>query len=93
MTTVIPNIAIPTPDWLTQRGGELRGSAANPALSVYFAGQLQYVLLAVPAKGNKHACRISETINGRRMDSSTVYDTPRAALEGGLAELRTKLGW
>ena len=92
MTTMIPTIAIPTPDWLAQREGELRGSAMNPAVSVYFAGQLQYVLLAVPAKG-KYTCRISETINGRRMDSPTVYDTARAALEGGLNELRTKLGW
>lgn len=93
MTNVIPTIAIPTPDWLAQRDGDLRGSAMNPAVSVYFAGQLQYVLLAVPAKGDKHACRISETINGRRMDSPTLYDSPRAALEGGLNELRTKLGW
>jgi hypothetical protein len=92
MTTMTALLPLPTPDWLAQRGGELRPSRMNPAVSVYFAGQLQYVLQAVPAKG-KYACRISETINGRRLDPSTLYDTPQAALEGGLAELRTKLGW
>jgi hypothetical protein len=46
----------------------------------------------VPAKG-KHACRISETINGRRIESGSVYDTALAALNGGLKDLRDHLGW
>ncbi|MFQ3650095.1 MAG: hypothetical protein SNJ75_07170 [Gemmataceae bacterium] len=92
MTTMTTKTNLPTPDWLAQRGGGLRPSTMNPAVSVYFAGQLQYVLLAVPAKG-KYACRISETINGRRLDAPELYETPLAALEGGLAHLREKLGW
>jgi hypothetical protein len=83
---------IPTPDWLALRGGEVKFGKDGRSASVYFAGQLQYVLVAVPARG-KHACRISETVNGRRLDSGTVYDTIDAALQGGLNELRTKLGW
>jgi len=81
-----------TPDWLSLRGGELKPGLDGRSASVYFAGQLQYVLLTVPAKG-KHACRISETINGRRVESGAVYDTTTDALQGGLNDLRAKLGW
>ncbi len=83
---------ITTPDWLTLRGGELKPSTDGRSVSVYFAGQLQYALVAVPAKG-KYACRISETINGRRIESPTVYETTTDALQGGLNDLRGKLGW
>jgi hypothetical protein len=85
-------MAVTAPDWLTLRGGELRPSANNPSCSVYFAGQLQYVLVPVPAKG-KYACRITETINGRRLDGNGLYATADEAVRGGLEELRGKLGW
>ncbi|NBO92492.1 MAG: hypothetical protein EBV06_09325 [Planctomycetia bacterium] len=85
-------MALTTPDWLSLRGGELKPGPDGCSASVYFAGQLQYVLLGVPAKG-KHACRISETINGRRIESGSVYDTALAALNGGLKDLRDHLGW
>lgn len=81
-----------TPDWLKQREGEWRVSQDNTSGSVYFAGQLQYVLMPLPAKG-KFTCRISETINGRRLDGETVYPTSIDALRGGLEELRARLGW
>jgi hypothetical protein len=81
-----------TPPWLAQRGGELRLGKDGRSASVYFAGQLQYVLLPVPAKG-QHACRITETINGRRLESGKTYPTAEQALQGGLDDLREKLGW
>ena len=81
-----------TPDWLKQREGEWQPSKDGLSGSVYFAGQLQYVLMPMPAKG-KFACRISETINGRRLDGEAIYPTSADALRGGLEELRGKLGW
>lgn len=81
-----------TPHWLTQRSGELRLATDGHSASVYFAGQLQYVLLPIPAKG-QHACRVTETINGRRLESQKTYATSEQALQGGLDDLREKLGW
>jgi hypothetical protein len=48
---------VSTPAWLTQHGGELRPSKDNHSASVYFAGQLQYVLVPVPAKGKSDVSR------------------------------------
>lgn len=81
-----------TPDWLALRGGELKLGKDGRSTSIYFAGQLQYVLQAFPAQG-KYACRISETVNGRRLESNTVYESTLDALHGGLNDLRSKLGW
>ena len=81
-----------TPDWLKQRDGELQVSKDGRSGSVFFAGQLQYVVMPLPTKG-KFACRISETINGRRLDGDAIYPTNEEALRGGLEELRAKLGW
>jgi hypothetical protein len=85
-------MTISPPGWLTARGGELRLSKDERSASVHFAGQLQYVLTPVPARG-KHGCRISEADSGKRLDSSGVWDTPQAALQGGLEDLRARLGW
>jgi hypothetical protein len=81
-----------TPDWLQQRGGELRFGKDGRSASVYFAGALQYVLVPVPAKG-AYACRVSETINGKRIDTGKTYKTLEEAFQGGLADLRAYLGW
>jgi hypothetical protein len=80
------------PSWLTQRGGELHCGNDGRSCSVHFAGQLQYVLVPIPAKG-QHACRITETINGRRLESGKTYPTVEQAFQGGLEDLRAKLGW
>jgi hypothetical protein len=86
------NRMLPTPDWLTLHGGELRLAKDHLTASVYFSGRLQYVVAPVPAKG-KHTCRVTETVNGTRMDGGVVYDSREAAFQGGLEELRAKLGW
>jgi hypothetical protein len=85
-------MALTTPDWLARHGGEARPSKDPRSTSVYFDAQLQYVLVAVPARG-KFACRITQTINGQRLDSGTVHPTAEAALVGGLEDLRVALGW
>jgi hypothetical protein len=85
-------MAVTTPDWLAQHGGELRLSKDLRSASVYFDGQLQYVLVATPARG-KFACRVTQTINGRRLDAGGVHATVDEALRGGLDDLRTALGW
>lgn len=85
-------MAVSAPDWLSQRGGELRVARDGRSCSVYFAGQLQYVLIPVPTKG-QHSCRITETINGRRLDSPRTFATVDQAMQGGLEDLRAALGW
>jgi hypothetical protein len=81
-----------TPDWLAQRDGSIRPSADGHSWLVYLGKEPQYLLLAVPAEG-KVACRISQTVNGRRLDGPTTYKDEPSALAGGLEELRQKLGW
>jgi hypothetical protein len=85
-------MSLTAPDWLTRHGGELRQSKDSRSWSVYFAGALQYVLLPVPAKG-AFTCRVTQTINGKRLDGGKTYPTPEEAARGGLEELRAALGW
>jgi hypothetical protein len=81
-----------TPDWVKQHGGDLRASKDGHSWLLYFDGEPQYLLMPVPADG-KVACRISQTINGKRLDGIAVYPTVEDAVRGGLEELRQKLGW
>ncbi len=85
-------MAVNVPDWLTQRGGTLVASKDGQSWSVYFDGRLQYVLLPTPSKGT-YSCRITQTINGQRLDNPTTYPTVEAAGTGGLEQLRAALGW
>ena len=85
-------MAVQTPDWLKQRGGELHGGADGHSWMVYFAGQPQYLLVPLPVKG-KYGCRVAQTINGRRLEGSGTYATADEALGGGLDDLRKALGW
>jgi hypothetical protein len=85
-------MAITSPEWLTQHGAELRPSKDGNSSTVYFAGEPQYLLLPVPA-GGKYACRVSQTINGRRIDKTSTYATLDDAIRGGLEDVRKELGW
>jgi hypothetical protein len=85
-------ITLTTPDWLVQRGGEVRPGLTEHTWVVLFNGQPQYRLNALPAEG-KFTCAIVEAVSGRRLDAGREYPTPTAALCGGLEELRAKLGW
>jgi hypothetical protein len=85
-------LRVEAPDWLTKRGGELRGSKDGHSCTVYFAGQPQYLLEPVPAAG-RFACRVTQTINGRRLEGKETFKTREEALQGGLEDLRNALGW
>jgi hypothetical protein len=85
-------MAVTTPDWLSRHGGELHLGAGGHSASVYFSGQLQYVLVPTPARGG-FSCRVTETINGRRLDGGETWPTAEDAIRGGLEDLRKALGW
>jgi hypothetical protein len=86
-------MAVTTPDWLAQRGGEVQASRDGKSWLVYFDGEPQYLLMAVPVKG-QFGCRISQTINGRRLDrDGATYPSAEDAARGGLETLRQVLGW
>ena len=48
--------------------------------------------MPIPA-GGKHACRVSQTVNGRRLDVGATFPTTEDAVRGGLEDLRKTLGW
>jgi hypothetical protein len=85
-------MAVTAPDWLTRHGGELRPSADGHSWMVYFAGELQYVIAPAPADG-KYSCKVTQTINGKRLDSGATHPTLEDAARGGLEDLRKALGW
>jgi hypothetical protein len=85
-------MAVTTPDWLTTHGGELRPSKDGGSFTVYLGGEPQYLLLPIPA-GGKHACRVSQTINGKRLDAGSTFSSADDAVRGGLEDLRKALGW
>ena len=84
-------MAVTTPDWLAKHGGELRTQVLDSAM-VLFAGEPQYRLKPFPVEG-KFGCRVTQTINGKRLDGKDVYPTADDALRGGLETLRQALGW
>lgn len=85
-------MTVTTPDWLTQRGVHLQESEDGRSWLVYLNKEPQYLLMAVPVKG-QIGCRITQTINGSRLDAGATYASVEAALQGGLEELRQALGW
>jgi hypothetical protein len=85
-------ITATTPDWLSQRGVELKEGGDGRSWLLYLGAEPQYYLLATPA-GGKFSCRITQTVNGKRLDGSATYGSIREALAGGLASLRDQLGW
>lgn len=85
-------MAVTTPEWLTLHGCELRASRDEPAWTVFVNGEPQYILIPVPAEG-KWACRVTETINGKRYDKGGIANGLEEAARLGLEDLRTALGW
>lgn len=81
-----------TPEWLAKRGGELRPGPVDQAWFVVFDGEPQYALTPTPAAG-KHSCRVTQTINGKRLDGGSTHATEAEAIRSGLEELRKALGW
>ena len=85
-------MTVTVPEWLKARGAELRGSKDGHTWTVYFAGLPQYLLEPLPAAGT-FTCRVTQTINGKRLEGKGIYATREEALRGGLEDLRNALGW
>ena len=81
-----------TPDWLRQRGGELKLGSDKSTWYVVVDGKPLYDLVTMPAAG-KHSCGIRQTNNGQPVESKGVYASADDALRGGLDDLKAYLGW
>ena len=83
---------VSVPEWLAKRGGSLTPGVQPHTLYVLISGAPQYKVEARPAAG-KYIPAVQQSVNGRRLDDGTTYDSADAALAGGLEQLRNKLGW
>lgn len=81
-----------TPDWLRQRGGELKLGSDKATWYVVIGGKPLYDLAPIPA-GGKHACGIRQTNNGQPIESKGVHPSADDSLRGGLEDLKAHLGW
>jgi hypothetical protein len=88
----LEDFAVTTPDWLARHGGELRPGPLRAAWYVYFDGEPQYALTPIPV-GGKHSCCVTQTINGKRLDTASAHETEAEAIHSGLEDLRKALGW
>lgn len=90
MTATVP---LPVPDWLTLHAGSLKPGVRPETRFILIGGQPLYKLEVRPA-GGKQECAISNTVNGKRLDDpGTLYSSVPEAFNGGLEQLRAKLGW
>ena len=80
------------PEWLTRRDGSVRPYLNDATWLVLLSGHPQYRLFGTPAEGG-YTCAITQTNNGHRLDGGKKYATIGTALEGGLEELKERLGW
>ena len=80
------------PEWLARRDGALKPGVAEHMIYVLIGGTPQYKVEARPVVG-KYIAAVQQSVNGRRLDDGTPYDSPDAALAGGLEQLRNRLGW
>jgi hypothetical protein len=85
-------VSLSAPDWLVKHGGEIQAAANGPGCMVYFDGQPQYFVLSRPAAG-RFGCEVTQTVNGKRLESGANYATVEEAIQGGLEDLRKALGW
>jgi hypothetical protein len=81
-----------TPEWLKQRGDDLKLGSDGRTWYFLLGGQPQYSLVAVPVH-DRFGCAIRQTINGRRIESAGTYASADEAVQGGLEDLRKALGW
>lgn len=81
------------PEWLTKRDGAMKPGIRDFITHVMIGSQPLYRLEVRPA-GGKFACAVISAVTGKRLDDAALHyaDAP-AALDGGLEQLRAKLGW
>jgi hypothetical protein len=80
------------PDWVAQRGGDLKLGSDGRTWFFHLDGKPQYSLAAVPV-GGRFGCTIRQTINGKRVESLGVQGSADDAIRMGLEDLRKALGW
>jgi hypothetical protein len=85
-------MALTTPDWLVRHDGALRQTSLPKTWVVLLRGEAQYRLVTAPA-GGQHACQVTQTVNGKRLESGSKFPSEEEALRGGLEDLRKALGW
>jgi hypothetical protein len=85
-------MAVAAPEWLTRHGGGLRLGPDGLSWFVLLDGEPQYQLVPRPAVG-KYWCEVTQTINGRLIESPGTYASADEAVAGGLEALRKALGW
>jgi hypothetical protein len=85
-------MSIATPEWLSQRMGELCPGLNERTWLVVLNGTQQYRAVVTPA-GGKFTCAVSQLNNGKRLDKGTIFASADTALQGGLDELKHALGW
>jgi hypothetical protein len=81
-----------TPEWLKQRGGELKLGSDGCTWYLVFEKEPQYSLAATPVSG-KVGCTIRQTINGKRIECKEVRASADEAIGAGLDAVRQALGW
>ena len=80
------------PDWLARRGGSLKLGSDGRTWYLLINDEPQYSIVDVPVAG-KHGYVIRQTINGRRLEGSDVFETAELAVAGALDNVRKTLGW
>jgi hypothetical protein len=85
-------MSLTPPDWLSRHGGKLRQCPDGQTWAVMLDDEPQYELRAIPVAG-KFGCVVEQTVNGKRLESNSVYPSGDDALRGGLEDLRKYLGW
>ena len=85
-------MTVTTPHWLVKRNGTLRQAASGNFWLVLVDDKPLYRLVPIPVAG-EYGCEVTQTVNGKRLDSGNAYPTADEALHGGLEDLRRALGW
>jgi hypothetical protein len=80
------------PEWLSKHDADLRPGMNGKKWLVLFGGSPRYNLTVVPAKG-QFECAVTQTVNGKRLDTGKIGADVESALQLGLEDLRTHLGW
>ncbi len=81
-----------SPDWLTQRGGDIKLGSNGATWYVFLNSQPIYSLRATPVDG-KFGCVIHQTNNGKSIPSQGAVASAGEAISKGLEDLRAALGW
>lgn len=81
-----------TPDWLAKRDGAIRLGPDGKTWYVAVEGKPLYRLRPTPAKGG-FTCLITETVNGRPVVCDVIAPDLNQAVEMGLDQLGSRLGW